>query len=300
MIINLSNIATQRAQLKQNEIYKTVQNLPEHHLNANDSEIIFDAEILIPFNSITPVRIQNLNDSLRQQIKFGIVQLHVGFPNAINLTLSYNHTLVPSYYQNGTNLGLIVYNGDDDANNKNNGANVNELIYIHNSFAKSAKKNESVQPSQNGNKNSSDEGVLALVVFIVYYRNSGVPVPGGCNLEYAMMQEAPIITIEQQNGFIIVDTPLAAASTETEQNELFVFKPKPSASKCETNDTKYLQYETRYLYLPSSLDSYSSHDFFNYIRSMLTVTSAEKTGFLVKKNKTGHTFSELTILSFHL
>lgn len=268
MIISLSNLAKQTAELKPNDVHETLKHLAGNHSNRNDSEVIFDSEIFIPYNSITPIRIQNLSDSLRQQIEFGIVQLHVGFPNSVNLTLSYNRTLVPNYYQNGTNLGLIIYSDDADIKNTSKDNAASDVIYIHNSFRKT---NESAQLLQDSHKNSSD-GISALIVFIIYYRNSSAPLPGGCNLEYSMMQEAPIMSIEQHNGFIVVDTPLAAAAAESLTN------------KCETNDTKHLQYETRYLYLPSSLESYSSHDFFNYIRSMLTVSSAEKTGYLVNKN----------------
>lgn len=284
VVINLIDLAKQRAQLEKNEIYKLVEKVPKYnHSNNTDSEIIFDAEILIPYNTVTPVQITNLNESLRQQIEFGIVQLHVGFPNPVNLSLSYNRTLVPNFYQNGTNLGLIVY-GDDSVNASKRSKDEkgqSDTVYIHNLLTSN---DETVQLNANGGKNGTD-GVSALIVFIIYYRNSSAPVPGGCNLEYSMMQEAPIMTIEQRNGYLIVDTPLAAASFDEQKNFALFLSNAPASNRCETNDTKYLQYETRYLYLPSTLDGYSVHDFFNYIRSMLTTAAAEKTGFLVSNIK---------------
>lgn len=239
-----------------------------------NGELIFDCELVIPASSVTPIEIHNLNTSYRQQIAFGIVQVHVGYQGH-NVTLSYNRTLVPNYYQTGGHLGLVIYGQPDN----NNGI---ETVYIHNhgnEINKTAETNETERNDRGGSN-----GIAIMIAYMVYYRDNMVPVPGGCNLEYSMAQDAPFIILQQCNGFVQVDTPLAAAASNAgTAGSAADADVNVATDPCDTNVTKNLLYESRYLYLPSDavLMAMSSHDYFNYIRLMLTAGAAQQNGRLV-------------------
>lgn len=218
----------------------------------NDGEVVFDCELNLLPSSITPIEIHNLNGTYRQQVDFGILQVHVEY-GGHNISLSYNRTLIPGYFQTGTHLGLII------KNEKSNGsAQGVEIVYIH---------NNNWDTGQTGD-------ITVMIAFVVYYRSSRVPMPGGCNLEYPMVQDAPIIIVHQYGMLVQVDIPLASAA----HSSLL-----PSQSICDSNNTKYLLYEYRYMLLPSDADllAMSQHNYFNYIRSMLTTDEAQNNGQLV-------------------
>lgn len=254
-------------------------NCPETNANnANtNGEVVFDCELTLPPASITPIEIHILNSTYQQQIDFGVIEVHVEYKGH-NISLAYNRTLIPNYYQTGTHLGLIIY-GNRDANDESN-HNV-ETIYIHNTENGIS---DSYEPSSSQLSSSKslpmDNGteVGVMIAFIAYYRNNKVPVPGGCNLEYSMVQDAPIVLIQQCDGLVHVDTPLALAATAV--SPATDTMPTSAPSACDTNNTKNLIYENRYLYLPSDveLSAIPRHDYFNYIRLMLTADDAVKNG----------------------
>lgn len=217
-----------------------------------NGELIFDCELTLAPATVTPIEIHDINSEYLQKIDFGIIQVHVGYRYK-NISLSYNQTLIPNYYQTGRHLGLIIYGRNDDSYSS-------ETVYIHN--------------LSNGNESeTSNVETVVMIAYIVYYRNNRVPVPGGCNLEYSMVQDAPVIILHQSNGIVQVDTPLAAPPSTNQ-----------SVSQCDSRATNKLIYESRYLFLPSDsiLSTISNHEYFNYIRLILTVDDARKNGILVR------------------
>lgn len=279
---------------------KNVQiNVEKSNATAADThpngELIFDCELILPPASITPIEIHNLNKTVRQQIDFGIIQVHVGYHGG-NVSLAYNRTLLPSYYQTGTHLGLIIYGKNSDADDGPNGSHDIETVYIHNTAAAAAAPPSATttdsdkRNASDSNINMSNNGTIVMIAYVVYYRDNNVPVPGGCNMEYSMMPDAPVIIVQQCDVLFHLETPLASAPAVNTSHSLSSSGTSGSSDTavaaepmCDSNATRNLVYENRYMYLPSdvTLSTMPSHEYFNYFRSMLTADDAQKNGKLV-------------------
>lgn len=278
-IFSFSPTHTQTAKNVQINVKKLDTTTVDTHPNG---ELIFDCELILPPSSITPIEIHNLNNTFRQQIDFGIIQVHVGYRGG-NISLAYNRTLVPTYYQTGAHLGLIIYGKNTDDEDGPNGSHDIETVYIHNGPATDSNETN----ASNSNSHIANNGTIVMIAYVVYYRDNKVPVPGGCNLEYSMVQDAPVIIVQQCDVLFHLDTPLASAPAKNQSHYLSssgLGTAVAVPSMCDTNATKDLVYENRYMYLPSdvTLSTMSSHDYFNYFRSMLTAEDAQKNGKLVR------------------
>lgn len=144
-------------------------------VNISDDNILMNninyyEEIILPANSWSLIKI-NSSDTI-EKLGYAMIQIH---SHLLNLTLSYGKTLQNDNHENGTNLGMIVF----------------QDIELHLL-----------------NLNYPEDAWIAVSV-IIY--DKFTPIPGGCNQENSI-EISPILNIIKKKYYFIIDTPAASHS----------------------------------------------------------------------------------------
>lgn len=150
--------------------------------NVKINQVNYYEEMILPKNSWNKIKIDSKNTI--KKIGYAMVQVH---SHILNLTLSYSRHLKSDNYENGTNLGMILFHDT-------------ELHLL--------------------NVNWPEDAWISIAVTI-YDKFS--PIPGGCNQENSI-EISPILNLVKKNYFFIVDTPAASHSTNYWNETKFCWK----------------------------------------------------------------------------
>lgn len=139
--------------------------------------------MILPKNSWSTIKIDSEN-RIKTVGGYAILQVH---SHNLNLTLSTSKTFKSANHENGTNLGMILF---EDA----------QLELLNLNFP---------------------EDVWIIVTVTIYDRFA--PIPGGCNLE-SSIEIPPFLNLIKMSNYFIVDTPAASHSINFLNKSKFCWK----------------------------------------------------------------------------